>query len=151
MMKKFLIKNIQYICIAFTLAILLPGCETQEILVPEIEFFIAKEWKIQEAYRDGALLTKESLVAGENLEVYRLKIYEDFTFDKIDVYGQLKRGNWALTSGLTQLVLFADEPETEHWLILDLKVRRLELKYEVPSLNKPNIDSRLVLVPVKGQ
>ena len=150
-MNKYLINYVKIIPIGIMLVVMLFSCEVTEITVSEIEFFIAKEWKIQEAYRDDNLLTKETLGPGENLETYRLKLYDDFTFDKIDVYGQLKQGNWALTSGLSQLILFADEPETEHWLILDLKIRRLEIKYEPPGPDKANIDARLVLVPVKGQ
>lgn len=150
-MKRFAGKYIQIIIVGFTLATVLSGCEIKEIVVPEVEFFIAKEWKIQEAYRDGALLTDETVDPGEDLDVYRLNLYDDFTFDKINAYGQLEQGNWALKSGLQQLVLFADEPETERWWILDLKIRRLELKYEVPNPNKPNMDVKLVLIPVKGQ
>lgn len=148
MMKRSITKYIQIIIFGFTIATVLPGCETQEILVPEIEFFIAKEWRIQEAYRDGILLTDETINAGENLQSYRLKLNEDFTFDQLDVQGNLRTGAWALTSGLQQLVLFQNQPETEHWLIIDLQIRRLEIKQEA---TKDNRDVRFILVPVKGQ
>ena len=151
MMIRFRAKYIQIFIVGFTLATLFAGCEIQDIEVPEIEFFIAKEWKIQEAYRDGVLLTNETMGPGETLEAYRLNLYEDFSFDKINALEQLEQGNWALTSGLTQLVLFADQPVAEHWLIVDLKIRSLELRHLPAGPDKDNRDVRLILVPVKGQ
>ena len=88
---------------------------------------------------------------GEDLSLYKLTLHEDFTVNQIDAFGQLKTGTWALKSGLRQLVLFENQSEAEHWLISELKVRRLDLSYEVSNPNKPNINARLVLVPVKGQ
>ena len=60
MMKKSVANYFRIIIVSFTLVAFLSGCETQEILVPEVEFFLAKEWRILEAYRDGILLTPEN-------------------------------------------------------------------------------------------
>lgn len=148
-MKKSISKNIQFIIVGFMLA----SCETQEILVPEIEFFLSKEWRLEEAYRGDDLYTS----TGEDLSLYRLKLNEDFTYEKTDVFGQLKKGNWVLRSGLTQLILDDPNPSNAaHYLIIDLRIRRLELR-QIPStqsggrVSEVNLAARYILVPVKGQ
>lgn len=124
------------------------GCEVTPIEVSEIEFFIAKDWKISAVYKDGELQTVSDMQNGDHLEDYRLTLHDDFTFDRTYFDGSNSSGNWQLTSGLTQLILFAGEPDEEHWLILDLKVRRLEMRL-LQDPTKPQLDIRYVLEPVK--
>ena len=123
---------------------MLPACEIQEIAVSEIEFFIAREWKIKAVFQDGEPVTDTDLTQ------YRLNLNDDFTFTKTSISGQVSEGNWQLTSGLTQVVLFVDEPHEERWLLLDLEIRRLEMRLlQLPD--KPQLDIRYILEPVKGR
>ena len=144
MMNKYFIKYLNIISINLMLVVLLPGCEIQEITVSEIEFFIAKEWKIKDVFQDGELVTDTDLTQ------YRLKLNNDFTFTRSSISGQVSDGTWQLTSGLTQIVLFVDEPREERWLLLDLEVRRLEMRL-LQNPTKPQLDIRYILTPVKGQ
>lgn len=123
---------------------MLPGCEIQEITVSEIEFFIAKEWKIKAVFQDGEPVTDV------DLSQYRLRLEDDFTFTRSSISGQDNSGSWQLTSGLTQIVLFVDEPHEERWLLLDLEIRRLEMRL-LQRPDKPQLDIRYVLEPVKGR
>ena len=81
---------------------LLPvSCEVSVIEVTEIEFFLAKEWRIVEYSRSGELQTNE-ILAAENrgeLENYRLHLKEDFTFTRTDLLGNVDSGTWSLVSG----------------------------------------------------
>jgi len=123
---------------------MLPACEIQEIAVSEIEFFIAKEWKIKAVFQDGEPVTDTDLTQ------YRLNLSDDFTFTRSSISGQDSEGTWQLTSGLTQVVLFVDEPHEERWLLLDLEIRRLEMRLlQLPD--KPQLDIRYILEPVKGR
>ena len=150
MMFRYLKKYFRFFFLSFVIALALQGCELPEIEVSEIEFFIAKEWKIESVFQDGILQTNADMVAGDQLESYRLVLNDDFTFDRIFFDGQVKKGTWQLTSGLTQIVLFVDEPIEERWLLLDLGVRRLEMRL-LQAPDKPQLDIRYVLEPVKGQ
>lgn len=144
MMNKYFIKYLKIISISLMLAIMLPGCEIQEITVSEIEFFIAKEWKIKAVFQDGEPVTDV------DLSQYRLRLEDDFTFTRSSISGQDNSGTWQLTSGLTQIVLFVDEPHEERWLLLDLEIRRLEMRL-LQRPDKPQLDIRYVLEPVKGR
>lgn len=144
MMNKYFIKYLKIISISLMLVIMLPGCEIQEITVNEIEFFIAKEWKIKAVFQDGELVTDV------DLSQYRLRLEDDFTFTRSSISGQDNSGTWQLTSGLTQIVLFVDEPHEERWLLLDLEIRRLEMRL-LQRPDKPQLDIRYVLEPVKGR
>ncbi len=144
MMNKYFIKYLKIISISLMLVIMLPGCEIQEITVNEIEFFIAKEWKIKAVFQDGEPVTDV------DLSQYRLRLEDDFTFTRSSISGQDNSGTWQLTSGLTQIVLFVDEPHEERWLLLDLEIRRLEMRL-LQRPDKPQLDIRYVLEPVKGR
>lgn len=144
MMNKYFIKYLKIISISLMLVVMLPGCEIQEITVSEIEFFIAKEWKIKAVFQDGEPVTDV------DLSQYRLRLEEDFTFTRSSISGQDNSGTWQLTSGLTQIVLFVDEPHEERWLLLDLEIRRLEMRL-LQRPDKPQLDIRYVLEPVKGR
>jgi hypothetical protein len=149
-MKKNLVRNISNLCLGFVLMVVLVGCETQEIQVSEIEFFIAKEWRIESVFKDGILQTEADMKAADKLENYRLTLNDDFTFTRVFFNGEVKEGTWQLTSGLTQVVLFVDDPDEQHWLLLDLAIRRLEMRL-LQAPNKPQLDIRYVLIPVKGR
>lgn len=143
-MFRYLTKYIQIACLSLVLILLLPACESQNIVVSEIEFFIAKEWKIKAVFQDGEPVTDTDLTS------YRLILNEDFTFKRTYFDGQTTNGTWQLTSGLTQLLLYVNEPQEERWLLLDLEVRRLEMRL-LQNPSKPQLDIRYVLEPVKGQ
>ncbi len=144
MMFRYLTKYIQIACLSLILILLFPACESQNIVVSEIEFFIAKEWKIKAVFQDGEPVTDTDLTS------YRLILNEDFTFKRTYFDGQTTNGTWQLTSGLTQLLLYVNEPQEERWLLLDLEVRRLEMRL-LQNPSKPQLDIRYVLEPVKGQ
>lgn len=141
------VAHLLLICSAFLLS-----CDVPVLEISEIEFFIAKEWKITTVYQDGVEQSQDNMGSGDFLDRYRLTLNDDFTFSRkfFNEQGDAE-GNWQLTSGLTQLVLFAGEPgREEHWLLLDLKVRRLEMRL-LQEPNKPQLDIRYVLEPTRGQ
>jgi hypothetical protein len=144
MMNKYFIKYLRIISISLVLVVMFPGCEIQEITISEIEFFIAKDWKIKAVFQDGEPVTDT------DLSQYRLRLEEDFTFTKSSILGQENSGAWQLTSGLTQIVLFVDEPHEERWLLLDLEIRSLEMRL-LQRPDKPQLDIRYILEPVKGR
>ena len=144
MMNKYFIRYLRIISISLVLVVMFPGCEIQEITISEIEFFIAKEWKIKAVFQDGEPVTDTDLTQ------YRLNLNEDFTFTKSSISGQVSEGTWQLTSGLTQVVLFVDEPHEERWLLLDLEIRSLEMRL-LQRPDKPQLDIRFILEPVKGR
>ena len=142
---------------------LLPAsCEVSVIEVTEIEFFLAKEWRIVEYSRSGEVQTND-LLAAENrgqLENYRLNLKDDFTFIRTDLLGNQDSGNWSLVSGLTQLILDSTAPDKpRRWLIVDLEVRRLELDLITGELpggrtagqeSVTNAQEKFILEPVPG-
>ena len=144
MMNKYFIRYLRIISISLVLVVMFPGCEIQEIAVNEIEFFIAKEWKIKAVFQDGEPVTDTDLTQ------YRLELNDDFSFTKTSISGQDNNGTWQLTSGLTQVVLFVDEPHEERWLLLDLEIRSLEMRL-LQRPDKPQLDIRFILEPVKGR
>lgn len=144
MMNKYLLKYLKIISLSLMLVVMVPACEIQEIDISEIEFFIAKEWKIKAVFQDGEPVTDTDLTQ------YRLDLNDDFTFTKTSISGQVSEGNWQLTSGLTQVVLFVDEPHEERWLLLDLEIRRLEMRL-LQRPDKPQLDIRYILEQVKGR
>jgi len=46
--------------------------------------------------------------------------------------------------------LFVDEPHEERWLLLDLEIRSLEMRL-LQRPDKPQLDIRYILEPVKGR
>jgi len=121
------------------------GCTAEEISISEIEFFIAKEWKIESVIVNGAPVTDT------DLSMYRLQLDNDFTFDRTTIDGQREGGEWQLTAGLSQIVLFVGDPREERYLILNLKVRLLEMRLLQDSFKQGELDIRYILEPVKGQ
>jgi hypothetical protein len=144
MMKKYFLTYFKYITFSIFLVAMVPACDIPEITVNEIEFFIAKEWKIKAVFQDGELVTDTDLTK------YRLNLNDDFTFTRSSIAEQVSEGTWNLTSGLTQVVLFVDEPHEERWLLLDLEIRRLEMRL-LQRPDKPQLDIRYILEPVKGR
>ena len=121
------------------------GCETTVIEVNEVEFFITKIWKIEEVIVNGETVTDTDLAQ------YRLELKDDFTFNRVTIGGIEESGNWKLTAGLSQIVLFVGDPREERYLLLDLKVRQMEIKLLQLSIKPGEIDIRYFLEPVKGQ
>lgn len=121
------------------------SCETTIIEVNEIEFFITKTWKINKVIVNG------EQVNDTDLSLYRLDLKDDFSFARITVDGVEESGNWKLTAGLSQIVLFVGEPKEERYLLIDLKVRQMEIKVLQESFKQGELDIRYFLEPVKGQ
>lgn len=144
-MKNSLLKYLATIFKSFLLFIILLGCTPEEITISEIEFFIAKEWKIESVIVNGAPVTDT------DLSIYRLQLDNDFTFDRTTIDGQKEAGKWQLTAGLSQIVLFVDDPREERYLLLNLEVRLLELRLLQDSFKQGELDIRYILEPVKGQ
>ena len=143
-MRKY-IHRIISIIISLNLMVSLSLCTSEGIGINEIEFFIAKEWKIESVIVNGQTVTDT------DLSKYRLILNEDFTFKRITIDGQEEEGNWQLTAGLSQVVIFVDDPREESYLLLDLEVRRLEMRLLQESFKDGQLDIRYILVPVKGQ
>jgi len=140
-----IIKNIQNLIAGLVLVVLLAGCTAEEISINEIEFFIAKEWKIESVIVNGEPVTDT------DLSQYRLTLNKDFTFTRVTIDGKDEAGEWKLTAGLSQFVLFVNDPREEHYLVLDLAVRRLEMRILQDSFKQGELDIRYILIPVKGQ
>ena len=121
------------------------SCTVEEISISEIEFFIAKEWKIESVIVNGAPVTDT------DLSVYRLQLDDDFTFERTNIDGQKEAGVWQLTAGLSQIVLFVGDPREERYLLLNLEVRLLEMRLLQDSFKQGELDIRYILEPVKGQ
>jgi hypothetical protein len=89
------------------------------------------------------------VVTDTDLSLYRLKLEDNFSFSRITIDGQEESGDWQLTSGLTQIVLFVNDPREERYLLLDLEIRRLELRLLQDSFKDGELDIRYILIPVK--
>lgn len=125
--------------------LVLHSCETTIIEVNEIEFFITKTWKINKVVVNGEQVTDT------DLSLYRLDLKDDFTFTRITIDGKEEAGDWKLTAGLSQIILFVGEPREERYLLIDLKVRQMEIKVLQESFKQGELDIRYFLEPVKGQ
>lgn len=139
------IKIITRISLGLFLIAFALSCETTVIEVNEIEFFVAKTWKIESVVLNGDNVTDTDLTK------YRLDLNDDFTFTRTTIDGKGESGNWKLTAGLSQIVLFVNDPREERYLLIDLKVRKMELKVLQESFKQGELDIRYFLEPVKGQ
>ena len=141
-------------------SILLMGCDLATIEGSEDEFFLAKEWKIIEYYKGDELMTTERAAQedGGPIENYRLKLSDDFTYERTFFDGSKDNGTWYLTAEGTYLNLDSDAPDLpKKWQIIELKIRKLEMLLvpgglggRMDDLNIP-LKARLILEPVKGQ
>ncbi len=133
--------------LAFVLGLLfvVSACETTVIEVNEVEFFITKTWKIKKVVVNG-----ESII-DTDLSLYRLNLKDDFSFTRTTIDGQEEEGNWKLTAGLSQIVLFVNDPREERYLLIDLKVREMEIKLLQESFKQGELDIRYFLEPTKAQ
>ena len=146
-----LIKHIRLLLIVGLVGLV--NCDTAEIENTEIEFFIAKEWKLESFYGNGELIDEETIKARDashSLSYYKIKLNDDFTFIKTGFDNIEKSGNWELTAGLSQLILYFDDETDEHYLILNLEVRKLELRVLKDPGKVGEIDIRYILVPVRN-
>jgi len=143
--KKSLIKYLKTITKSLLIFLVLVSCTGEEINISEIEFFIAKEWKIESVIVNGKPVTDT------DLSLYRLQLYKDFNFTRITIDGQEEGGVWQLTAGLSQIVLFVGDPREERYLLLNLEVRLLEMRLLQESFKQGELDIRYILEPVKGQ
>jgi hypothetical protein len=133
-----------------------PACTVEGFENPEVEFFITKEWKIKE------LIGNDQIDSNADISRYRLNLMEDFTYTRVCIEEGTDAckaaGTWNLVADETQLVLYSEDPLLiEHYLILELKVRELQLKIinletDIPDDNKLKGDSgnRYILEPVKN-
>jgi len=144
-MRKKYIATIQLFILSLIVMGIFMKCTTEDIKISEIEFFIAKEWKIQSVVVNGKVVTDT------DLSKYRLNLKKEFTFKRITIDGQEEEGNWQLTAGLTQIILFVDDPREESYLLLNIEVRRLEMRLLQESFKDGQLDIRYILEPVKGQ
>jgi len=130
------LKRIVKIVLPFALV----GCSTGE--KPDLSFFLSTEWKMTKVFVDG-----EEVDIDKSL--YRLKIEQNKTVTRINFDGSEAQGVWDFTNGFNQLILFADTPFAEQYLILELQIRRLELQ-AVQSDNKVgSTEFRYVLEPTR--
>ena len=139
---------------AYLLLLFMTACDTQEILISEIEFFIAKEWKIDKVFLNGVKQTNELIQEtkpSDRLEFYRLKLSKDFTFERTGIDNKTSTGTWVLSAGLSQVQLTFENGTVEHYLLLDLEVRRLEMRVLQDPGKLGELDIRYILEPVKGR
>jgi hypothetical protein len=153
-MKKTLLKILQSVFFSLMLVVLLSGCEIQEIIVPEREFFIAKEWKMDQVSFNGKVMEDEDMDPGDTISTFRLKLIDNFTFTQTDFDGTVESGNWALIAGLSQLILFVNDPSRQKsYQINAIEVRQLDitLMQGLKQNQAGQWSTSYILVPVKGQ
>ena len=144
------------VIVFLSLMIWVSACTVEGFENPEVEFFITKEWKIK------TLIGNDLVDSNADVSKYRLNLMEDFTYTRVCIEDGddacKTSGTWNLVADQTQLVLSSENPLlVEHYLILELKVRELELKMinletEIIDKNKLLGDSgnRYILEPVKN-
>lgn len=119
---------------------LISGCSDTE--TPDTTFFLSKEWKMVDVFVDGQSLQIDK-------DQYRLNLNEDLTFTRINFDGSVQEGQWALENGFNQLVLFSDRPDAEQYLIVELRIRKLELQVISSDDKVGSTEYRYLLKPTR--
>ena len=129
-----------YVCLITV--ILSSGCEiTGEI--PELVYFLNKEWKLEKVVVNG----KEE--TDVDLSLYRLQLNRDLTFKESSITGVELEGTWRLDNNATILILqYPDESEFG-FIIVELQIRNLTMRVIQSEDKIGSLDILYYMIPVK--
>ena len=115
-------------------------CEVPSIEVEDREFLLTKEWKAKEIIRTG-----QGDPNPVDLESFRLKLNQDFTFTKTE-FSDLNTttsefsGTWNLIANQSQLELTQPTdsiPIIDRYAIISLKLREIQMDWTYTSNKDP--------------
>ena len=136
-------KKLLKIFIVIIPIVLLSGCEiTGEI--PELDYFLNKQWKLEKVVVNGK---RETDV---DLSLYRLQLNDDFTFKEISIRGEETEGTWRLDNNATILVLTYPDESEFGFIIIELQIRNLVLRVIQSETKIGSLDILYHMVPVKS-
>ncbi len=126
----------------FVLTLLLTGCEiTGEI--PELAYFLNKEWRLESVTVNG------SDVVDVDISGYRIQLNKDFTFNETGTEGSESSGVWQLDNNATILAMEYESGMEIKYLIINLQIRKLDLRVIQSEDKIGSLDILYSLVPVK--
>jgi len=135
-------KNLKIIILVYVaLTVVAISCDP----LPEedqIRFFLSNEWRLVDIKSNG--------VSEENVDFsrYKLTLNSDQTMVLIDFDGTIRKGEWKLANGDTELILFDGETDQQRYLIVDLQIRRMELQTVLESYKTGSTEFRFLFEPV---
>ena len=132
-----------YYKISVFILILLPaGCEIIGE-IPELSFFLNKEWRLESVSVNG------SDVVDVDISGYRIRLNKDFTFNETGIEGAENSGIWQLDNNATILEMEYENGVEIKYLIIDLQIRQLVLRVIQSEEKIGSLDILYNLVPVK--
>ncbi|MCH7515406.1 MAG: hypothetical protein IH947_15920 [Bacteroidetes bacterium] len=132
-----------YYKISVFILILLPaGCEIIGE-IPELSFFLNKEWRLESVSVNG------SDVVDVDISGYRIRLNKDFTFNETGIEGAENSGIWQLDNNATILAMEYENGVEIKYLIIDLQIRQLVLRVIQSEEKIGSLDILYNLVPVK--
>ena len=132
-----------YYKISVFILILLPaGCEIIGE-IPELSFFLNKEWRLESVSVNG------SDVVDVDISGYRIRLNKDFTFNETGIEGAENSGIWQLDNNATILAMEYENGVEVKYLIIDLQIRQLVLRVIQSEEKIGSLDILYNLVPVK--
>ena len=118
------------------------GCEiTGEI--PELQYFLNKEWKLEKVVVNG----KEE--TDVDLSLYRLQLNENLTFNETSIKGNEVEGTWRLDNNATILTLEYPDGREFGFIIVDLQIRNLVMRVIQSEEKIGSLDILYHMIPVK--
>ena len=136
--------GLRYVLVVLTLLsiALFSGCEISGE-IPELDFFLNKEWKIEKVTVNGLDQTDE------DLSLYRLQLNEDLTFSETSIPGNQQAGTWSLDNNGTILTLEYEDGSELRFIISDIQIRSLVLSVIQSEDKIGSLDIVYHLIPVK--
>ena len=120
----------------------LNGCEISGD-VPELNYFLNREWKIEKVVVNGREETDEDLY------LYRLQLKDDYTFTETSIKGNEQEGTWRLDNNATILTLeYADGSEFG-FILVEIQIRNLLMRVIQSEEKIGSLDIVYHLIPVK--
>ena len=126
----------------FILRLLPAGCEIIGE-IPELSFFLNKEWRLESVSVNG------SDVVDVDISGYRIRLNKDFTFNETGIEGAENSGIWQLDNNATILAMEYENGVEIKYLIIDLQIRQLVLRVIQSEEKIGSLDILYNLVPVK--
>lgn len=129
-------------CVALVLSqLVIQSCGVTED-IPNIEFFLNKEWKMTK-------VEVNKLPVTDDLSLYRLQLNDDFTFAETYFEGAEFSGNWQLDNNGTVLVLIRESGDQFKFIIANVGVRVLQLSVIQEDFKDGSLEIDYFLEPVR--
>ena len=125
-----------------TISVLFSGCEIAGE-IPELQYFLNKEWKLEKVVVNG----KEETDVG--LSQYRLQLNEDLTFNETSIRGVEVEGNWRLDNNATILILEYPDDSEFGFIIVELQIRNLTMRVIQSEAKIGSLDILYYMIPVR--